>query len=117
MLQDIEYLDKKNREMGKAVEQNQPEKLGTLNKDFHLRIYRAAPYPYLSKLIGDLWEKVERTQSVFAYVPERAAASVAEHALIIEALRAKDSVSAEKLIKQQKSRTMAALQKYIHNNT
>lgn len=112
---DIDYLDRKNHDMQLAVQQNQPEKLGALNKDFHLRIYQAGPYPYLFKLISDLWEKVERTQSVFAYVPERAPASVAEHAQIIQALRAKDLASAETLIKRQKSRTMTALQKYIHN--
>ena len=93
-----------------------PEKLGALNKDFHLRIYRAAPYPYLNKIIRDLWEKVERTRSVFAYVPERAAGSVKEHTQIIVALRAKDLASAENLIKEQKSRTMAALQNYMKSS-
>ena len=110
---DINYLEKKNHEMEHAIKRNSPEQLGTLNKDFHLRIYRAAPFPYLYKLISDLWEKVERTQSVFAYVPERAAASVGEHRQIIEALRSKDLVAAEKLIKEQKNRTMAALQQVI----
>jgi len=110
---DIDYLEKKNRDMELAIKRNRPEQLGTLNKDFHLRIYRAAPYPYLNKLINDLWEKVERTQSVFAYVPERAAASVGEHSQIIKALRSKDLAAAEKLIKEQKNRTMAALQQYI----
>lgn len=114
---DIDYLDEKNHYMELAIKQNRPEKLGALNRDFHLRIYRAAPYPYLNKLISDLWEKGERTQSVLACVPERAAASVVEHSQIIEALRAKDLALAEKLIKDQKSRTMADLQKYIHNNT
>jgi len=113
---DINYLEKKNLEMEHAIKQNRPEQLGTLNKDFHLRIYRAAPYPYLYKLISDLWEKVERTQSVFAYVPERAAASVGEHRQIIEALRSKDLVAAEMLIKDQKNRTMAALQQYIKDS-
>ena len=113
---DIDYLDKKNKEMELAFKQNRPEKIGMLNKKFHLRIYRAAPYPYLYKLISDLWDKAERTRSVFAYVPGRAAASIVEHSRIIEALRAKDLNSAEMLIKQQKSRTMEALQKYLQDN-
>ena len=70
----------------------------------------------LNKLIGDLWEKGERTQSVLACVPERAAASVVEHTKIIEALKAKNLEQAENLMKNQKSRTMADLKKYIHNN-
>jgi DNA-binding GntR family transcriptional regulator len=113
---DIDYLEKKNHDMGLAIKQNRPEELGALNKDFHLRIYRAAPYPYLNKLISDLWEKAERTQSVFAYVPERAAASVGEHYQIIKSLRSKDLAAAEKLIKEQKNRTMAALQQYIKDS-
>lgn len=113
---DINYLEKKNHDMELAIERNRPEQLGALNKDFHLRIYRAAPYPYLYKLISDLWEKVERTQSVFAYVPERAEASVGEHKQIIKALRSKDLPAAEKLIKEQKNRTMAALQQYIKDS-
>lgn len=114
--EDIAYLVKKNREMELAVEQNQPEKLGRLNKEFHLRLYKAAPYPSLFRLISDLWEKVERTQSVFAYVPERAAASVAEHDRIIVALQSNDTSRAETLIKSQKNRTMTALQRYLKDN-
>ena len=113
---DIGFLEQKNREMKIAINKNMPEKLGRLNKEFHLRIYQAAPYPYLLKLISDLWEKVERTQSVFAYVPERATASVEEHTKIITALRSKDTLLAENLIKQQKNRTMLALQRYSKNN-
>jgi len=113
---DIGFLEQKNREMEIAINKNMPEKLGRLNKEFHLRIYQAAPYPYLLKLISDLWEKVERTQSVFAYVPERAAESVVEHTKIITALRSKNTLLAENLIKQQKNRTMLALQRYSKNN-
>ena len=113
---DIDYLEKINHDMGLAIKESRPEKLGSLNKDFHLRIYQAAPYPYLYKLISDLWEKVERTQSVFAYVPKRASASVEEHDRIIKALRSKDLAAAELLIKKQKNRTMAALQQYIKDS-
>ena len=111
--EDIAYLVKKNREMELSLKRNQPEKLGALNKDFHLRIYRAAPFPHLFKLIDELWEKMERTQSVFACVPERSAESIAEHSEIIEALRARDLAAAETLVKLQKSRTMSALQSFI----
>ncbi len=115
-LTDIEYLERKNRDMAIAVDERKPEKLGRLNKDFHLRLYHAAPYPYLYNLISELWEKVERTQSVFAYVPERAAASVAEHKKIIRALKDRNTELSEKLIKEQKARTMAELEKFLKEN-
>ena len=62
---DIQHLKKLNKEMAAALEHDTPEALGDLNKQFHLSIYNAAPYPTLNKLISDLWEKVERTQECF----------------------------------------------------
>lgn len=110
---DIKFLIKKNQEMELAIQTEELEKVGVLNKEFHLRIYRAAPYPTLNKLIEDLWEKMERVQCVFSFVPERAAASVEEHKKIIEAVQVKDTSMAEKLINRQKNRTMASLEKYL----
>jgi len=110
---DIDFLIKKNREMEITVQAEKYEKLGALNKAFHLRIYQAAPYPTLNQLIEDLWEKMERTQCVFTFVPDRAVASVEEHKDIIAALKAKDTTLSEKLIKNQKSFTMASLERYL----
>jgi DNA-binding GntR family transcriptional regulator len=84
-----------------------------LNKDFHLRIYKAAPFPRLYKMICDLWDTFERWPSVFSYVPERAIASVEEHKKIIEALKIGDMEQSDRLMKEQKVRAMAALQKYM----
>jgi DNA-binding GntR family transcriptional regulator len=110
---DIDFLNKKNREMEMAIQQNRYEILAGINKLFHLRIYKAAPFPRLYKMICDLWDTFERWPSVFSYVPERAAASVEEHKNIIQALRARDMEQADRLIKEQKERTMEALQKYM----
>ncbi|TSA47193.1 MAG: GntR family transcriptional regulator [Deltaproteobacteria bacterium] len=110
---DIDFLNKKNSEMEMAIQQNRYEILAAMNKAFHLRIYKAAPFPRLYKMICDLWDTFERWPSVFAYVPERAAASVEEHKKIIQALRAGDMEQADRLIKEQKERTMEALQKYM----
>ena len=110
---DIDFLNKKNREMEIAIQQGRYEILAGINKLFHLRIYKAAPFPRLYKMICDLWDTFERWPSVFAYVPERAAASVEEHKKIIQALRAGDMEQADRLIKEQKERTLEALQKYM----
>jgi DNA-binding GntR family transcriptional regulator len=111
---DVEFLKKLNREMKTAVKQGSYEKLGRLNKEFHLKIYHAAPYPLLNKMLKDLWDKAERTQSVFAFVPERAEASIIEHEEIIAALAVRNVSDAEALMKQQKTRTMAVLQRYLY---
>jgi DNA-binding GntR family transcriptional regulator len=110
---DIEFLNKTNQGMETAIGQNKYENLGALNKDFHLRIYKAAPFPRLYKMICDLWDTFERWPSVFSYVPERAIASVEEHKKIIEALKIGDMEQSDRLMKEQKVRAMAALQKYM----
>ena len=92
------------------------EGIGALNKEFHLRIYKAAPFPRLYRMICDLWDTFERWPSVFSYVPERALASVEEHQRIIQALQTRDQELTEELIKKQKERTMEALKKYIARN-
>ena len=105
--------DTATRDLESAIQAEKLEQLGALNKDFHLRIYQAAPYPTLNQLIEDLWEKMERTQCVFTFVPDRAVASVEEHKKIIAALKAKDTTLSERLVKDQKSRTMASLERYL----
>jgi DNA-binding GntR family transcriptional regulator len=110
---DLEWLEKKNREMAAAFEKNRFESLARLNKAFHLRIYKAAPYPRLYKMIGDFWEAFDRWPSVFSYVPERAGASVAEHDKIIEALTEGNLERADELMKDQKERAFKALQDYM----
>ena len=111
--EDILFLVNKNKEMAKALHKNQYEKIGAINKDFHLRIYHAAPYSFLNQLIASLWERLERTQSVFAFVPERAGASVLEHEKIIETLKKRDGKLSEKLMKEHKSRTMSVLGEFL----
>ncbi|OIP93523.1 MAG: hypothetical protein CO013_06535 [Syntrophobacterales bacterium CG_4_8_14_3_um_filter_58_8] len=110
---DIEFLNKKNHEMEIAIGQNKYEILAGINKLFHLRIYKAAPFPRLYKMICDLWDTFERWPSVFSYVPERAIAAVEEHKKIMQALQARDMDQADRLIKEQKERTLEALQKYM----
>jgi len=114
--EDLDFLRKRISEMESVTNQKNYEKLGTLNKDFHLRIYRAAPYPYLFKLIVELWEKVHRTRGVFALVPERAIASIKEHKRIVEAIRRKDPTSVGRLVRDQKDKSMKALTDYLAEN-
>lgn len=110
---DLAFLDKNVEKTERAIRQNKMDKIGPLNKEFHLRIYQAAPYPYLLNLIKSLWDKFELYQSVFAYVPDRAIPSCHEHKNIIAALRNKDGAAAEKLVKEQKECTRRALQKRL----
>ena len=110
---DLSWLIKKNDEMKAAVRKNRYEQLARLNKSFHLRIYEAAPFPRLYRMISDLWDAFERWPSVFTYIPERAASAIREHEQIIEALKTADVDRADDLMKEQKKKSLEALQKYM----
>jgi DNA-binding GntR family transcriptional regulator len=110
---DLIWLRKKNDEMKVAVENNRYEHLARLNKAFHLRIYKAAPFPRLYKMIADLWDAFERWPSIFTYVPERALTAIKEHEQIIEALETADVDRADDLMKEQKKKSLEALQNYM----
>ena len=111
--EDIEELKSFVKEAEEAIEEGRIDQLGALNKSFHLKIYRTAPYPFLYKTIVDLWERFESMQCVFAYVPERAVPSWGEHKIIVEALEQRDAERAAKLVRQQKNRTKRALEKIL----
>jgi len=110
---DINYLQEKIEEMKRALKSGNYNMLGALNKDFHLKIYSVAPYPYLNKLIVELWEKVHRTQGVFAFVPERAAASIKEHEQIVNAIRGGKTLQVTSLIRKQKKESLKALNAFL----
>lgn len=110
---DLIWLKKKNDEMKAVVEKNRYEQLARLNKAFHLRIYKAAPFPRLYRMIADLWDAFERWPSVFTFIPDRAAAAIREHDQIIEALETADIDRADDLMKEQKKKSLEALQHYM----
>jgi DNA-binding GntR family transcriptional regulator len=110
---DLNWLKKKNHEMKMAVKKGRYDDLAWLNKSFHLRIYKAAPFPLLYKMIADLWDAFERWPSIFSYVPERAETAIREHDHIIEALETGDVDQADNLMKEQKKNTLKALQNYM----
>lgn len=110
---DFDWLKKKNNEMEIAIQKNRYESLAGINREFHFRIYKAAPFPRLYKMIADLWDAFERWPCVFSYVPSRARASIQEHKQILTALETGDIEKADNLMKIQKERSLTALQLYI----
>jgi DNA-binding GntR family transcriptional regulator len=113
---EIEDLCKNIQESEAAILKNQYENLGKLNKEFHLAIYRSAPFPHLFKLIVELWEKVHRIRSVdgvFIVAPERARESLEEHKKIVDAIKQKNAGLAAELVKKQKQNSLMAIAKFL----
>jgi DNA-binding GntR family transcriptional regulator len=106
-------LDKLIVKMEKFVRNREYEKLGLCNKEFHATIYSACGNEYLYKIIFELWDLSFRTPGVFAFVPERAKRSLLEHKKILSALRKRDGNLAEKLVIEQKKRSLNALRLFF----
>lgn len=115
-ISELGHLEKILEKTEKAVGENDFEMLGKLNKEFHLRIYHAAPYPNLYKFVVELWEKVHRIKSVFVIAPERGEKSLKEHREILKAIRKQDAKLTAKLIRRQKENSLEAMSNYFRKN-
>jgi DNA-binding GntR family transcriptional regulator len=115
--EDLDFLEDNIQAMEKALKQKDYGRLPLLNREFHLRIYKAVPYPYLFKLIVTLYEKINRVQSVFVLVPPRGAASIEEHRKILEAIRNKDATLAGRLVRRQKGTSLKVIMNFLQKRS
>lgn len=114
---DLDFLENNIQAMKTALKQKDYGRLPFLNREFHMRIYKAVPYPYLFKLIVTLYEKVHRFQSVFVLVPARGAVSIEEHRKILEAIKKKDATLAGKLVRRQKGTSLKAIMNLLQKRS
>lgn len=81
----------------KAVDAQDGPGFSDLNREFHQTIVAACGNEMLRELAMDSWQRHSGFQRVFRMIPERLAASQAEHEEIMAALRAGDAKRAAKL--------------------
>jgi GntR family transcriptional regulator, transcriptional repressor for pyruvate dehydrogenase complex len=109
-------LEKTIEKMEMAIKKDNYEKLGPLNKEFHMRIYQGSPTPYLLNLIVELWERVHRLESVFVLIPNRALESFEEHKKMLEAAKERNGEVLAKYVRLQKRNSMKAMVQYAEKN-
>ena len=107
---DFGQLEKLLLKMEKVILEKKYEKIPPLDRDFHRIICEASGNEYLCKTIFDLWDLSLRNPGIFAFVPERARKSLPEHKRILNALKKRDGLLAEKLVLKQKENTRNAFQ-------
>jgi DNA-binding GntR family transcriptional regulator len=95
---DLAALEQIHQKLEAGRAEGALKSLRKLNYDFHTRLYRRSKLPRLVRIIDSLWPLFP-WDSIWA-VPGRADSSAAEHALILEALRAGDAVAAGQRMKQ-----------------
>jgi DNA-binding GntR family transcriptional regulator len=112
---DFKRLEKNISKMNRAIKRNELKKIGKINREFHEIIYNACPYRKIHEMIRDLWEKLEPIKSIFVLVPKRARLSLGEHEKILKALRKRDAILAQSLIKDQKRAALIDLEAFFNS--
>ena len=95
----------------------QADSIKNLDSRFHEQIYSYCGSKILSSLLTELHRKVQRFRLASVEDPTRAAAAVAEHREIFEALRAHDRAKAEKLAVSHIENARAAVTRSNQNST
>lgn len=90
----VEQLQRLQDAMCRHVAVGHLRPVARLNRDFHFAIVDAAGSPRLAELIRRLWQHLPH--HYLWQVPGRAAASLAQHELLLAAIRAGDPVAAKR---------------------
>lgn len=101
-----------NERMADLLERFDPPEFTRLNREFHRVLFAPCPNPRLIELVEAEWERLGHLRdSTFAFVPERARESVAEHT---ELLRLLDSDAApERIEAAARAHRAATLGSYL----
>ncbi|MFT4235370.1 MAG: GntR family transcriptional regulator [Microbacterium sp.] len=77
-----------NEQMRAQLDHFDPHVFTRLNESFHSVLFEACPNPHILDLVHRGWWRLPAVRdTTFAFVPDRAPASVAEHAHIIDLIR------------------------------
>lgn len=101
-----------NEKMQAYLQELDPKQFTVLNRKFHNALYAACPNKHLVELINSEWDRLDYLrESTFAFVPERAAESVAEHTKLLKIIEiGADAEYVEKLARRHRLRTV---EKYL----
>lgn len=101
--------------MRKTAEVSDFKEYGLLNQLFHCSIYETTPYATLYQMIIELWDRWERTRSVFVLAPQRISESIGEHEKILQLIKEKKHVELEDYIRNHKMQAATRLINYLRN--
>lgn len=99
-----------NDRMRRLLDAFDPHEFTVLNERFHTILFEACPNPHLLDLVHRGWARLNNVRdSTFAFVPARAATSVAEHDQLIALVRdGAEPLEIEQLAREHRWRTMDA---------
>lgn len=108
---DLDRATEINERMRRLLDDFDAHEFTRLNKKFHSVLFTHCPNPHILDLVQRGWRRLPRVRdSSFAYIPYRAAESVAEHAEIIALIRrGAPALDIELAARDHRWRTMDAL--------
>lgn len=103
-----------NDRMRELLDDFDPVRFTTLNHEFHDLLHLHCPNPHLGELVQREWTRLSRLRrSTFAFVPDRAPASVAEHDEILRLIRTDaDPLDVELAVRRHRWRTIEAYRRH-----
>jgi DNA-binding GntR family transcriptional regulator len=106
---DLAKLRKIAAEMESVAAEGDPIRFSGLNRRLHETIVARCANAYLVELLEQTYQRLDRIRStMFAYLPERSAAAVGEHARLIELLESGDQAAVEQYARWHKLQTVEA---------
>ncbi|MPY88270.1 MAG: FCD domain-containing protein [Luteitalea sp.] len=111
---DTKHLRGLFREMKKATQALDYERLLPLNQEFHYAIYRACKRQYLLQLLDDLWNQCSRYRIIGMFHPKRARQGLAEHEAMLKACEQGDLAALQKAVRANVDNTRQYLLEFGH---
>ena len=106
---DMARLRRLAAEMELVAAAGDPLRFSTLNRRLHAAIVARCANAYLVELLEQTYTRLDRVRStMFAYLPERSAHSLAEHARLLELLESGDAAEIERYARWHKLQTVEA---------
>jgi DNA-binding GntR family transcriptional regulator len=114
---DIKEARALNEQMRSCIDAMDPAKFTAINQRFHRILYSRCPNRHLLNMVMKEWELLGATRkSAFAFIPERAIGSVAEHEELLRLIESGcPSEEIEAFARRHRMKTARSLLKHIGN--
>ena len=107
--EDLQALRVIAAEMEQACEAGDPIRFSELNRRWHATIIARCGNAYLVELLDQTYQRLDRLRStMFAYLPQRSASAVGEHARLLGLLESGDAAEIERYARWHKLQTVEA---------
>ena len=115
--QDIREARALNEQMRGCIDAMDPAKFTATNQRFHKILYSRCPNRHLLNMVIREWQLLNATRkSAFAFIPERAIGSVAEHEQLLQLVESGSSAEEiEAFARRHRMKTARSLLQHIGN--